>query len=215
LTTYVFPSAGSFQTALQNDGEEPATWLERQADLKAKGINGNGAGMPLTMAVKIDNWRTPSAGDAIPGPPATQNQVMLANQARTWTTPRASDGAKGGPNQSFGAGGIPLASQTAHWDGSLSIRPDQETATPGPQSSPSAPTSLRLNPAFVEWLMGWPPGWTIPMPGSLSRDPTDSGSPETAWCHWLRRQRTALSALSWNYAPAPEAGPEPMQLELI
>lgn len=31
--------------------------------------------------------------------------------ARIWGTPRASDGEKGGPNQSFGAGGVPLASQ--------------------------------------------------------------------------------------------------------
>lgn len=29
----------------------------------------------------------------------------------TWSTPRASDGEKGGPNQSFGAGGQPLPSQ--------------------------------------------------------------------------------------------------------
>lgn len=34
---------------------------------------------------------------------------------RCWSTPRASDGEKGGPNQSFGAGGVPLPSQTANW----------------------------------------------------------------------------------------------------
>lgn len=34
-----------------------------------------------------------------------------------WSTPRASDGEKGGPNQSFGAGGQPLPAQMhqAHW----------------------------------------------------------------------------------------------------
>jgi hypothetical protein len=31
------------------------------------------------------------------------------------TTPRASDAAKGGPNQSFGAGGTPLPAQAAQW----------------------------------------------------------------------------------------------------
>jgi hypothetical protein len=32
-----------------------------------------------------------------------------------WGTPRASDGEKGGPNQSFGAGGTPLPAQAASW----------------------------------------------------------------------------------------------------
>lgn len=32
-----------------------------------------------------------------------------------WGTPRASDGEKGGPNQSFGAGGMPLPAQAAQW----------------------------------------------------------------------------------------------------
>ena len=33
-----------------------------------------------------------------------------------WSTPRASDGEKGGPNQSFGAGGQPLPSQAVQWE---------------------------------------------------------------------------------------------------
>jgi hypothetical protein len=38
---------------------------------------------------------------------------------------------------------------------------DQETPKPGSESSPNAPTSRRrLNPNFVDWLMGLPPGWT-------------------------------------------------------
>ena len=40
--------------------------------------------------------------------------------------------------------------------------PAPPTSTPGPASSPSAPTSprrLRLNPAFVTWLQGLPEGW--------------------------------------------------------
>lgn len=32
-----------------------------------------------------------------------------------WSTPRASDGEKGGPNQSFGAGGVPLPAQSVNW----------------------------------------------------------------------------------------------------
>ena len=36
-------------------------------------------------------------------------------QSQMWSTIRASDGEKGGPNQSFGAGGIPLPAQVANW----------------------------------------------------------------------------------------------------
>jgi hypothetical protein len=36
--------------SLMNDGEDPESWKERQGRLKDKGINGNGAGMPLAIA---------------------------------------------------------------------------------------------------------------------------------------------------------------------
>lgn len=52
-------------------------------------------------------------------PDGKKRQVGLQNQAiravANWGTPRASDGEKGGPNQSFGAGGMPLPAQAAQW----------------------------------------------------------------------------------------------------
>lgn len=45
------------------DGETPATFLPRQAALKAQHKNGNGCGTPLAMAVQIVQWATPSAAD--------------------------------------------------------------------------------------------------------------------------------------------------------
>ena len=101
--------------------------------------------------------------------------MMLA----LWSTPRASDGEKGGPNQSFGAGGQPLPAQAFHvsamWptatavDGArgLTIRP-QDTGIPLPQrvgqvlgippAGSLGTTTKRgvLNPAFPCWLMGYP-----------------------------------------------------------
>lgn len=52
--------------SLPQDYEGSDTWLARRATLKAKGINGNGAGMPLSIAVKLyptprraaNEWRT-------------------------------------------------------------------------------------------------------------------------------------------------------------
>jgi hypothetical protein len=42
----------------------------------------------------------------------------------------------------------------------------------------------RLNPLFVEWLMGWPLGWT------------DFGPVGTEWSRWLRLMRSELSRLN-------------------
>lgn len=47
--------------SVANDGEKPATWLARREKLKEKRVNGNGAGMPLSIAVQL--WPTPAARD--------------------------------------------------------------------------------------------------------------------------------------------------------
>lgn len=38
-----------------------------------------------------------------------------SKRSGAWSTPRASDGEKVGPNQSFGAGGVPLVAQATNW----------------------------------------------------------------------------------------------------
>lgn len=48
--------------SIANDGESPETWHARAATLKAKHGNGNGAGLPLTIATA--QWPTPAARDA-------------------------------------------------------------------------------------------------------------------------------------------------------
>ena len=53
----------------------------------------------------------------------------------------------------------------------------------GEKSLSDAPTSpRRLNPTFVEWLMGWPPLWTR----------TDCALPETELSHWRRLMLSSL-----------------------
>jgi hypothetical protein len=39
---------------------------------------------------------------------------------------------------------------------------------------------LTLNPAFTDWMMGWPSGWTDPL------------QPVTGWYQWLRHARTLI-----------------------
>lgn len=77
-----------------------------------------------------------------------------ADQAQNWATPVASDDGDKVTVASHQSGLIGQAFRFG--------RQAPRTPTPGPESSPSGPVSpqqLRLNPAFVEWLMGWPEGW--------------------------------------------------------
>jgi DNA (cytosine-5)-methyltransferase 1 len=57
-----------------------------------------------------------------------------------------------------------------------------------------SPARRSLNPLFVEWLMGWPPGWTLGVW-------TDFACSETALCLWRQRMRSALSAMPLPPAP--------------
>jgi hypothetical protein len=66
-------------------------------------------------------------------------------------------------------------------DAARSFPQGQPTSTPG---EPSSSATRRLNPCFVEWLMGWPIGWT------------DCDSPATEWSLYRQRMRSALLALA-------------------
>lgn len=136
---------------------------------------------PRTSASGFGFWPTPDAGvrtghNTSPGPAGAR--PLLGEIARHWPTPAAADGAKGGSNQSFGAGGVPLVAQAATFPSS---RPAETTSPDGPTTSPSSPM---LNPVFAEALIGLPIGWTA------------CERLGTGWCHWRRRLRSAVSALA-------------------
>lgn len=136
----------------------------------------------------------------------------LNDEAAMWSTPRSTDSEKGGPNQQFGAGGTPLPAQAMQWatptsfssvesnrpgnnrsynknmelSAHISSLPDLTITTVG--ETHSRPRRS-LNPLFVEWLMGWPPGWTL-----LAW--TGFACSATALCLWKQRMRSALSSLA-------------------
>ncbi len=170
---------------------------------------------PLSEAVGL--WYTPnvpnggrtlSDGTSQTGMTADgiKRQVGLENQARGW------------PNQSFGAGGMPLPAQAQQWPTPRSHEVGQYQYSRGDKTKPVATLTGRayslpvpviypvggipskerrsLNPLFVEWLMGWPPGWTL-----LAW--TDLGCSATALCLWRRRMRCALSRLGLPHEAPP------------
>lgn len=134
-------------------------------------------------------WPTPTSRDGKDGS-YTPNVPLNGLLGRmVWSTPRASDGEKGGPNMAFGAGGQPLPAQaaSASWPTPQAGTPAQNgnneagstdfsrkidvieglrETTNGArsgmtQNSASAQTEKRgaLSPEFVFWLMGFPAEW--------------------------------------------------------
>jgi len=120
--------------------------------------NGNNEAGGTDFSRKIDVIA--GVRETVNGPRAAEKRkagghsVNLQDQAMSaWSTPRASDGEKGGPNMKFGAGGTPLPAQAA------------QTSGPTPNGSPEQ-TGKRgvLAPAFVSWLMGFPREWRLCLP---------------------------------------------------
>jgi hypothetical protein len=106
--------------------------------------------------------------------PRARVRSTFATDTGLWPTIRASDGAHGGPNMSFGAGGTPLPAMAAWatWPTPTSLAPAKNGNNEAGNSAGlvairkhaiglSARTEKRgaLNPEFVCWLMGFPPEW--------------------------------------------------------
>lgn len=182
--------------AVMNDAESPQSWRARAQRLKDKGINGNGAGLPLTIAAKawptpnahvIEHKRTPPIVDGTRQP--TDPQISTADYAvhvfpQTWPTPNSRDH-KGSdlPSRNGGASVSHAAEQGVFSHSS----PQDPQMVAGLACSPSTRTSpLRLNPAFGEWLMGWPSQWTRAEPNASSASAT---------ALWRSRLQSQLSSL--------------------
>lgn len=180
------PSAG-----LHSLTENPGSFLDRQQ--KWKGTYSNSA--PLTVAVKlVSPGARPAGSFGASGAYATGRSVdaqesmteMSLTAREMWPTPLASDGAKD-PTDS-----LSRLIQTGHRRGRRDgfTREGEEIArwpTPtrrdwksGCASEATHDRNARplsevvhkqtpgsLNPDWVEWLMGWPVGWTSlePLPG--------------------------------------------------
>ncbi|WP_406289568.1 DNA cytosine methyltransferase [Embleya sp. NBC_00896] len=86
-------------------------------------------------------------------------------------TPRATDGSKGGPNQRGRRANdvaLPAAVQPERWGkyAAAVARWERFTGLQAPaHTAPNRDGKPRLNPAFVEWLMGLVPGHVTAVPG--------------------------------------------------
>lgn len=185
----------------------------------------------------LETWGTPRASDAEKGGPHQAfgaGGKPLPSQAANWPTATTRDH-KGSSETSLtrkdGKSRLDMLDFAAEQGFS---RPDPATMQRGLPSSQWRPTSRRLlrsvtshvaltslrrwlrrgnwrkrrlNPIFVEWLMGWPKGHAL------------CASSETEWCLWQQHMRGALSVLptasaGWIWQP-PAQTETPTQAELL
>jgi hypothetical protein len=100
-----------------------ATWPTPRANDAEKRGDFDGTDPRNGLPVAAQQWETPSvavtAGSRLTRGGARSDEKLLTGQAvalsQQWSTLRASDGDKGGPNQSFGAGGVPLPAMVSQW----------------------------------------------------------------------------------------------------
>lgn len=142
---------------------------------------------PTPTATPYGSNQSESSGSAV--------RLSLQSLASKWPTPRASDGDKGGPNQTQrGAPSLVALARSGLW-ATPAARDDRDNrggGLPHGRHGDSLPVQvwrgtpgMVLNPAFVESLMGLPRGWTSPSPM------TGSASWETALSGSKRRRRSS------------------------
>jgi hypothetical protein len=143
-------------------------------DAPRQGIVGN---HNLSLPVAAQDWQTPSTvgaqdrGYTYPNGDHEKPFLCLPGQATEWKTPTANEDAAGRPGAAMQQ---QIKQQAEEWSGRQAPR-----ATGAMSPSDSGPR--RLNPEFVEWLMGWPLGWT------------DFAPVATEWSHWSRLMHSQLS----------------------
>lgn len=141
-----------------HDGRRPG------ADLRST----QGANLSRDAAV----WPTPRGTDGTKGGPnqaGSKGDLMLPSAAAQWPTPAASEARLGYQDWTRGMKGTQVSLSTVAMDHHAHSSHLAQQTHPGPQSlsdgqSLPQPSTKRLNPAFVEWLMGWPVGHTIAEP---------------------------------------------------
>lgn len=130
----------------------PLTTWERRI-----GESGGGASLPTPSASSYGSNKGGAAGRMGKARPSLETMPRQA----LWPTPKASDGQKGGPNSVHGNGSLSLPAAVRQWATPTSR--DWKSGSHGAQGN-SRPLSEQiggsLSPMWVEWLMGYPIGWT-------------------------------------------------------
>jgi len=115
----------------------------------------------IQLANQVDQWQTP-ATDSFPSRGGDRKDEMgLDQQARHFPSPAARDYRTPNKLSYRDRGGSTKGEQLQNFVEHRFPSPPDLPTNDGQPSSPNTPTSpRRLNPRFVEWLMGFPIGWS-------------------------------------------------------
>ena len=178
---------GSERPTLEGQAAQWST--PRASDAEKGGPNQSFGAGGTPLPSQAAHWPTPNARDHFPPHSPERIAAMkalghgmsdLPDAAAMWRTPTDDSrrgGAQSGAKRLAGGHTMNLQDQVMDFP---SARPDPETSRDG---EPSSPPRRSLNPLFVEWLMGWPPGWT------------SFACSEMAFTRWQQRMRCELSRL--------------------
>jgi len=139
-------------------------------------------------------WRTPTVAEE--KNQNTSKQIYLQNQVgatpKQWATPQASDPQHSGPNMRDSAGNYALPAQAVRSQWSTPQTRDNRSGDPSRRDDPARSKNLndqmgvvnaKLNPRWVETLMGLPVGWTMPSCASpVTIAPMNSACSATESC---------------------------------
>ena len=143
---------------------------------------------PLTGETACGLWLTPQTGDGRACLTGTQNQLMLAHQVMQWPTPTVDSATT--RSSRYAQGGMPLTMAVQIWPtptqriwkggGQAMTRPDGKSRMDMLDWAVEHQSGGRLSPMWVEWLMGFPLGWTDLKPSetqSFPKSPNSSDAP--------------------------------------
>ena len=199
----------------------PTPNVSRNAQTAANPTPGQTGGD--TLGGVAQNWGTPTVGtnNGIGQDNPTKGS-RLQDQAATWPTPKTmTGGANSNRENRPNTGGADLQEIVKSWptpstnedkyrlqgnsqqsNGLAATAMKSHYLHQGPKTlkpgKPSSASTRRLNPRFVELLMGWLIGWT------------DYDSAVTGFPLWLQRMRTALSEM-----PCGNTRPDENQMEMF
>jgi hypothetical protein len=156
------PDTSSWRTSQQSLFEDltssPETWPR-------SGMTSNGTAYLLPPSAPLT--AATGGGELLPTPTATNTKAVHLRSGgrppRTYLpTPRASDADKGGRGDLLAVVRTGMPSGRKHWPTPTASDGMGGPGSQGRQGGENLRTAAggALNPTFVEWLMGFPPGWT-------------------------------------------------------
>lgn len=166
--------AANWPTPRVVDAEQRGTWpTPTSGDAKESGAagystdSGRHSGTTLTDAA-VRRWPTPTTFDAEHATPHSEHNESLSSASGKWPTPISSD--TNGSREEDGRRSTGLNTKAENWATPAARDWKSDDPTQSPDHSPplgrqvlkgtGAECRKRLNPLFVEWLMGLPFGWT-------------------------------------------------------